>query len=74
MTLGPTRRSAFSNALIHLAVESSHFETRKSANAFVQALNLRVPKLAHTLLREGVSNWLLTVRLRQKVSPGRPSC
>ncbi|KAK4705757.1 hypothetical protein P7C70_g456, partial [Phenoliferia sp. Uapishka_3] len=55
-----TIRAAYSQALVHLAVESIHFETRKATNAFIKTLNHRNPPLAHLIVREGVKNWLFT--------------
>lgn len=57
-----SRRTAFAHTLIHVGIESLHFESRQGLIDLVQRLNVRGAKLLHLIMREGLRSWLLQVR------------
>lgn len=55
-------RTAVAHGIIHLALESSHFQTRANILELVRKTNARVPKLLHLILKDGARSYLLQVR------------
>ncbi|GAA6024607.1 hypothetical protein JCM11491_006044 [Sporobolomyces phaffii] len=63
-------RSSFASALVYLAVESSSFEVRKAALAFIHEANQQSPQLLHLAMRDAVRAWL--VQGEKAKTPAKP--